>query len=424
MSKLSPNQVIHMFKLHSKLATKITGPSVAVKVLVLAGALAVVLAACSSNDQTTTPGTQGQQPAARANQQAQATTAPLPTRVVITTTSVSVDGVLALSVPTTTLGFEQTGKVVSVSVTAGQTVKKGDLLARIDDTSLKDAVTDAELQLNLVEAQIKTQASTTTKEELAAARASLAAATTNYNKTKAGTVQSDIDIAKRSLDAAWLGYLGAQSSRDTHCGTADGTDAQECKLEEANYGNAFEGWVGALDSYKKVLEPVSENTLTQAAASVISARAKITSLNTTVTEQAKKLAETQYSQAKSALERARNNLNKTRLLSPCDCIVQQVNVAEGVPAPSAAFALVDLTNLQFRTTNLGESDVAQIKTGAAVTIRLKSYENTFSGRVNTVLAQSSGTQSGSALFTALIDMDPTDQMLLPGMTGQAEISVK
>jgi len=392
------------------------------RAVLLAGILAGVLAACSSNEAATT--TQ-QQPAARTNtQQAQATTAPLPTRVVVTSTTVSVDGVLALSVPTTTLGFEQTGKVVAVNVTAGQSVKKGDMLASTDSTSLKDAVADAELQVSLVEAQIRTQASTTTKEELAAARASLTAAQANYNQTKAGTRQNEIDIAKRSLDAAWLGYLGAQSSRDTHCGTPAGLDATECKLQEASYGTAFENWVAALDSYNKLLEPVPQETLTQAYSSVASANAKIASLNTTVTDQAKKLAETQYSQAKSALERARNNLSKTKLLSPCNCIVQQVNVAEGVAAPSAAFALVDLTNLQFKTTNLIESDVAQIKAGAPVTLRFKAHEETFSGKVNTVLAQSSGTQSGTALFTAIIDLDPTDKMLLPGMTGQAEITVQ
>ena len=406
---------------------KTSKSSVIVKACALAGFLTVVLAACSSNDQATTTqqtAGQGQQPAARVNQQAQVTAVPLPTRVVVTNTAVSVDGVLALSVPTTTLGFEQTGTVVSVTVSAGDTVKKGQVLATIDTTSLEDAVVDAQAQVDTVEANIKLQASTTTKAEYSAAQASLAAANANYNVAKAGTGQSEIDNAKRSLDAAWLSYLGAQMSRDTHCGTAAGVGAQECKVQEASYGSAFESWTAALDSYNKLLEPVAANTLAQAYTSVASAKAKISSLNTSVTAQAKKLAETQYSQAQAALVRAQSNLSKAQLLSPCDCIVQQVNVAEGVTAPSAAFALVDLKNLQFRTTNLVESDVAQIKVGAPVVIRLKAYEKTFSGKVNTVLAQSSGTQSGSALFTALIHLDPTDQMLLPGMTGQAEISVK
>lgn len=416
-------------RLPTRLPTRLP---VRIPTLLLAGVLAGSLAACSLFGQETpnqAPQGQGQQvdangtPIVGGQRIQRALPTPLPTRIVVTDTAVTVDGVVALSVPTTTLGFEQTGKVVSVNVTTGQAVKKGDVLATVDETSLQDAVTDAQLQVQLVEAQIKTQASTTTKEELAAARAALVSANANYSVTAAGAGQSEIDTAKRSLDAAWLGYLGAQSSRDTHCGTPAGLEATECKLQEASYGTAFENWVSALKAYNKLLEPVGEDALAQAQANVTSAQAKIASLGNTVTAQAKKLAETQYSQAQTALERAQNNLAKAKLVSPCDCIVQTVNVAEGVVAPSSAFALVDLSKLQFTTTNLSESDVAQIKPGATVVVRLKSYEQTFTGKVNTILSQSSGTQSGTALFTAIIDLDPTDQMLLPGMTGQAEISI-
>ena len=399
----------------------------------MASVLVSTLTACSlfgSNtpDTASTQATQGQQQGANGTpgatgRRTQQLPTPLPTRVVVTNTAVTVDGVVSLSVPTTTLGFEQTGKVVAVNVTTGQVVRKGDVLATIDETSLQDAVTDAQLQVDLVAAQIKTQAATTTKEEIAAAKAAVVAANASYSETAAGPKQTALDNAKRSLDAAWLGYLGAQSSRDTHCGTPAGLDATECKLQEASYGTAFENWVSALKAYNKLQEPVAEDTLAQAQASVTSARAKVASLSNTVTAQAKKLAETQYTQAQTALERAKNNLAKSKLTSPCNCIVQAVNVAEGVTAPSSAFSLVNLDKLQFTTTNLSESDVAQIKQGAAVVVRLKAYEQTFTGKVKTILSQASGTQSGTALFTAIIDLDPTDQMLLPGMTGQAEISV-
>ena len=94
----------------------------------------------------------------------------------------------------------------------------------------------------------------------------------------------------------------------------------------------------------------------------------------------------------------------------------------GVVPTGTAFTLVDLTGIQFKTTNLVEGDVAKIKVGAPVTIRLKSYADGFSGKVSAVLSQSSGTQGSSALFTVLIQLDPTDKQLLPGMTGQAEIA--
>ena len=96
----------------------------------------------------------------------------------------------------------------------------------------------------------------------------------------------------------------------------------------------------------------------------------------------------------------------------------------GETAPSNAFTLVDLSGLQFKTTNLIESDVASVKVNAPVTIRLKSYTDEFTGKVSAVMVQSSGTLSGAALYTVLIALDPTEKYLLPGMTGQAEITLQ
>lgn len=56
-------------------------------------------------------------------------------------------------------------------------------------------------------------------------------------------------------------------------------------------------------------------------------------------------------------------------------------------------------------------------------MRLKVYTQIFSGKVSAVLAQSSCTQSGEALYTVLVDLDPAQQELLPGMTGQADITL-
>jgi multidrug resistance efflux pump len=100
-----------------------------------------------------------------------------------------------------------------------------------------------------------------------------------------------------------------------------------------------------------------------------------------------------------------------------------VNVAVGMQAGSNALTLVDTSGLQFKTTNLTERDVENIKPGALVTLRLKAHTDALTGKVNTVLGQSTGAQSGTALFTVLVDLDATGKRLLPGMTGQAEVAI-
>lgn len=380
--------------------------------LVLAG-LACCLAACSAAPQATT--TTG-------STRTQAAT-PLPTRVVATKTTLAVDGALAAAIPSAAPTFESGGVVRTVNVGLGQMVKTGDVLATVANTELKDDLADAELALQKVEASIRLQNAPPTQEEVAAAKAALNAAYASYNVTKAGTTQSELERARASWESAWLSYIASQTSRDVHCGTPAGNQTVDCKMHEASYGNAFEGMLSARASYQALMEPVAQSGLTQAYASVSSAKAKLEALSAGPTEQQAKITQLQLDAAQATLELARSNLSDATLLSPCDCVVQEIKVAPGAAASGAAFTLVDVSRLQFKTANVSERNVGQIKIGAAVTIRVKAHSETFTGKVSAILAQSSGASSGTALYTVLIDVDPAQKTLLPGMTGQAEIEI-
>ncbi len=374
--------------------------------------VALALAACTNPSQP---------PNIDVTAQPQATRTPLATRAVQVDSSVTANGVVALRVPVVQAGFDVTGKISAVKVTLGQTVKPGDLLATIDDTDLRDAVEDAALSLALTDATIRQQAAPIAPEDIDAAKAALASAHANYANIKAGVTQGEKDTARRNAEAAWLAYLASQLNRDAHCGTPLGTATLDCKAQEAQYGNAYESMLNARAAHQKTLEPVSQNTLTQAYASVTSAQNKLDALNAATSPEQRKIAELQHEQAKSALARAQARLVKATLVSPCACIVQEIKVAVGGSASAAAFVLVDIAELQFQTTNLTERDLTGMRPGAAVTVRLKAHQKPFNGKVATVLSQSSGAQSGVALFTVLIDLDAADARLLPGMTGQAEI---
>lgn len=340
-----------------------------------------------------------------------------------TTSAPSASGIVALAVLTSTPGFAKPGVVTSVAVRPGQTVKKGDVLATIDDAPLQDAVVDAQLALDLLLAKLQPDVRPASNEDIAAAQAVLHAAQLAYEATKAGPTQRELINAKRNVDSAWLSYIGAQISRDVHCGTPAGLEAHECKTEEVSYGNAFESWAAAVDSYNKLLDPVDTDALAQANEAVVSAREKLASLKSPESATATVLADTQIVQAKSALERAQRKLADAKLLSPCDCVVQQVNVAVDAKSPAEAFVLVDLTRLQFAVA-LNEQAIARIKPGQSATIRLSAFAQPFSGKVKTVLAQRVDNTGDAALFTVLIDLDPTITTVLPGMSGDAQIEIQ
>lgn len=336
--------------------------------------------------------------------------------------SVSASGELSLVNASLSLSFDTSSRITAVNVRAGQSVKMGDVLATVDDTTLRDAVADAQLSLDLTKANIAASSVPATKEAIAAAEAALNSAYASYATTKAGKTQTEIDNARISAEGAWLSYLSAQASRDKACGTKDGLEAQGCKSAEASYGSAYESMLTARQNYETALAPVAQSSLTQASASITSAKARLEALKAGPTEAQIKANDLQISQAQSALDRAKTNLAKAILVSPCDCVVQDVAAVVGAMPAGAAFTLVDLSTLQFKTSNLVERDVAAMKVGAPVSIRLKAYTDDFTGKVSAVLSQSSGTQSGTAVYTVLIALDPTTRKLLPGMTGQADIT--
>ncbi len=377
-------------------------------------ALAIGLAGCASQQAqgvpTATPSSSG---APRVS------VTPTPAKA-----SVSTSGEIATLVASLSVGFEQSGKVTAINVRPGQALKKGDILATVDDTTLIDAVTDAQLSLDLTEANQLAQNVAAIREAIAAAEAALNAAYASYNTTKVGTAATDIETARQNADSAWASYLSVQLTRDRACGAKDGLEASGCKSQEVAYGNAFESQMTARAIYAKAQQPVSQTPLLQAGASVASSKAKLDDLKAGPTDTELKTAELQRSQTRASLERARANMSKATLVSPCDCVVQDVNVTVGAMPAGAAFTLADVSTPQFKTTNLVEGDVASMQVGATASIRLKAYNDPFTGKVSAVLAQSAGTQSGSALYTVLIKLDPTTLKLLPGMTGQADITTR
>ncbi len=398
-------------------ARHLTGASRLLGSLTATVILFVVTACAAEAPAPATSGTIGQLPA---GEQAASSTVP-PTRTVPARTTISADGVVKTALPPIALSANVSAKVSTVNVEPGQAVKTGDVLATLDDTALRDALADAELQLALVEAQIAQAQAPARPEDVASARAALAAAQANYALVQQGATESEVEQARLSWVAAREAYLAAQVNRDVACGTPAGTSIPACRAQEAAYGNAYESERAAYANYQRLLQPATREQLAQANAGVVSARARLQALEAGPGEAQQQVFEAQLKQARSAVERARGNLREAVVRSPCNCVVQEANLTVGTIPKGVAFTLVELDRLIFETTNLSERDLAAIKIGSQAIVRLKAFDRTFSGTVTAILPQSTGTQGGAALFSALIELDPSEARILPGMTGRAEI---
>lgn len=358
------------------------------------------------------------------------TTAPLPTRAVSQKNIISANGVLQTARAPIALSAAIDAKVATVNVEPGQPVKRGETLATLESTMLNNALEDARLQLTLTEAQIAERRVTTTQVDIDSAKAALAAAQLQYDRDRRGPTQSEIEEARMNWESARASYLAVQINRDVYCGTPGLQDSDGCKQLEASFGNAYESERNAQAQYQALLEPVSNEKLQQSYASVVQAKARLDGLEQGITPEQDALFKVQLDQARAAVTRAEKNLREAIVLSPCDCVVQEVNVSVGAVPKGVALTLVDLAGLEFKTTNLTERELSNVAVGQPAQIRLRAGDKRLAGRVAAVLPQSVGQQGGAALFTIIVSIDPAGttnaaiNQTLPGMTGVVEIDTQ
>ncbi|MCL6509192.1 MAG: biotin/lipoyl-binding protein [Anaerolineae bacterium] len=361
------------------------------------------------------------------------TLSPLPTQAVAPRTTIIAEGALALATPPLQLSFDVNARVVAVNVVRGQKVKAGEVLAEVDDSQLRNALQQAQEQLALAEAQVRQSQAPAGQPDLDSARAALKSATARYQELKRGPSPFEIEQALRNWNQARNQLYSAQIGRDVECGwSASQPEADkvtpndpDCKYSQHNVASAEQNERVAYLRYQDAQKPPSQARLAQAYADVAAARANLARLEAGVTEQQKRVSELQLEQSRIAVVRAKRNLDKARLVSPCDCTVQEVNIVPGaIAAPTTpAVTLLRLDNIRLRTTNLTERDIADVRIGAPALVRLRAVQTPLTGRVHAILPLSSGVLGADALFTVIIALDPTGELLLPGMTGQVEIAV-
>lgn len=352
-----------------------------------------------------------------------------PTRTA-TVASVAGVGALAISVPDIQAAFETSGKVVAVNVVAGQAVRKGEVIAELDPVDLRTALKQAQDSLAQKELDIATALEPTKQRDIDNATSSLNSAWAAYADLVKGPTQLSIDNALRSWNQARNSLWGSQLNRDQAChlnppdpNARNFFDEPGCKVARLGVESAEARERAAYQAYLDAQKPATDDALAKAWSSVAQAQSTLASLKSGVTAEKKKVYDLQLQQARVGVERAQRNLARARLVSPCDCIVQTVTLAPGANADGAV-TLVSAAQPVFQATNISERDVIHLVAGLTATVRLKAYDQTFSGRVAAILPVASGVQGTTALYTVLIELDPAAVTLLPGMTGSVDIRLR
>ena len=286
------------------------------------------------------------------------------------------------AVVTVQVGSQVSGIIEKLLVDFNSRVKKGQVVAQLDQSIFQAQVQQAEADLQnsnanarALEANIETM------------KADLASAEANVEKAQATERQAKLDY-DRNLDLFKQGIVAAQV-RD-------------------QMQNTYDAAVAATKASRAAAEH---------------SRAAVQSSISQLAQ-----AKAQIEQKKAALDLAKVNLAYTTIYAPVDGVVVARNVDRGqtvaasLSAPTLYTIAQDLTKmLVYAKTD--ESDVGNIHVGSEVTFKVDAYpRETFTGRVSQIRMNPQTIQN-VVTYDTVIQFDNPDEKLLPGMTAYVTIPV-
>jgi multidrug efflux pump subunit AcrA (membrane-fusion protein) len=373
------------------------------KYVILLGCMAVLLAACGSAPSTPTP-----------TPQATTTTKS-------TTLSTAAEGNLE-PLQTTNLNFTGKGQITEVLVKEGDTVKAGDVLARLKSDAQRDALTEAEAALAATKAG---QAAYRTQlpQLIAGVQAEIKAAQAQQSGAAAGRDRkAEIVEAEAALAQARFMLQQAQTGLDMmyEYNKTSGDTFDRVKL---GYDNAVQA-VQAAEARVKALKAGSPSDraqsaqITAAKASEAAANARLAQLQAELDGKAADTFEAAIQQAEVAIDSAKIALSQTELLAPFAGTIAQLNLkaGESTPANLSAVVLADLSGWQIETDDVTEIKVPDIKVGQTVAVKFDALPDvTLKGAVESISSVSQ-VKSGDVVYPVKVKLLESDPRLRWGMT--------
>lgn len=291
------------------------------------------------------------------------------------------------------LSFNGQGKVTEINVKVGDSVKAGQVLAKIDQTAAQQQINQA--QINLTQAELKLQ------------------------QLQAPPAQVNVLSAQNEVNQAQSSFNNAENNLTS---LKNSPNPDPTALTKA------------------------ESTLNNAEAALNLAKAKLSSLYAGPNSTDLQLAQLQVNQAQSQLTQAKDGLNDTIITAPADGIISAVSgqIGEypgsrsagstsgnggssggsGNNSGSSAFiVLMGNSSTMQIVVPVDQSDIANVKVDQSAELTLDAYpDKTFTGKV-TQVSPTANTQSGVTTFSVTIVADNSNGLMKSGMSSDVSIIV-
>jgi HlyD family secretion protein len=331
-----------------------------------------------------------------------------------------------------TLSFDSSGQVLEVLVDVGDTVRAGQVLARLDTTELERQIALKQQSYIVQQTNYDRLVEPAAAAEIAQAEASVASARSQVeqarvNATAAPNQQvlncTELEQRQRQYNTAltaWDDYVRAGYEWDaTFLPDPDSEEGQALQNAQDNLNSAQAKCSSTAPASQYDLQ------LQSAQAQLAQAEASLASLLEGPSEAEIAASAAQLEQARLELVAAEENLKDAELVAPFDGLVASSSLVAGqrVSAGTTAMTIVDNSRLHIDV-QVDELDIAQVSEGQNVIVRPDALDGVELDGVITRISPTSTTTSGVVTYSVRVDLSGLDNLpVRVGMTTEVEIGV-
>jgi multidrug efflux pump subunit AcrA (membrane-fusion protein) len=309
-----------------------------------------------------------------------------------------------------------TWPVTTVSVTVGQVVTKGTVLAAADDTAAQLALVSA--QATLASAQSKLSTDQTGADAITAAQAknSLNQSWNSYQQAVSSRNNTAASNAL-SVSQSEAAVAAAQDQLNTD-GPSSPNFAKDTAALQTAQQNLANTQLKATQSNQQAAQQVTSADLSYQAAQ-LSYKSK-TAPAATATVQAD---QAMVASDQAAVNSAQLAVTDSTLTAPADGLIIAVNLLPGVNAPSG-YAIEESVGPMVATASFSESDISNLKVGQSASVTVTGAKQTVAGTLTQIVpvASSAGSSSSVATYSVTVTLTSPPATVLSGMSASVTVT--
>ncbi|MBN1487835.1 MAG: efflux RND transporter periplasmic adaptor subunit [Anaerolineae bacterium] len=318
------------------------------------------------------------------------------------------------------LHFETIGIVDQIKVEVGDYVKDGQELARLKTDDLERSVRQSEIALEQAQIDLKDIQDPPREGDIQLARTSLSQASQALEVARIGkeSAQSEAQEmmrkAQETRDKALLAYNQANDAGHPW------TENQRLAYVEA------EGQLGITQVNAELKIQQAQDQWLSAYNRYLQAKDNLEQLEKGADEDKVQQTELRVEQSQLNLEEVEAALERAILKAPFTGIIAEVNIQEGLEAPTTQAAMRIIDDSAFYVEIMvDETDISKVETGMTVIITLDAYPNVELEGIVENIAPAAKDTAGVVSYPLKIRLEPTDEVQVrDGMTASVIIQTQ